>query len=86
MVPVILIAVCLSLMDFQNNAVTVIAIGIAASWSVFVFWRGVVSMRSVMNAMKDEPYDRVGKYRLSKEYWGTESAAVTRRRKKNVNG
>lgn len=57
-----------------------------ALWAAFVMWRGVLFMRSTLNDMKDEPYDRVGKYRLSREYWTTESAAAARYRKKKMNG
>ena len=58
----------------------------AALWFGFVMWRAALHMRAVMAEMKDEPYDRVGKYRLSKEYWATESAAAARYRKKKKNG
>ena len=70
----------------SNAFLSIAAFAWFALWAAFVMWRGALLMRSTLNDMKDEPYDRVGKYRLSKEYWATESAAAARYRKKKMNG
>jgi hypothetical protein len=53
----------------------------AALWTGFVSWRAYRLMRAT-GIKGDRAYDRKGKFRLSHEYWSTESATASGRRKK----
>ena len=72
----------LPLVWIRDGAATALALIWLALWSGFIMWRGFLYMRRVTAEMKGEPYDRHGKYRLSKEYWGTESVAAARYRER----
>lgn len=50
-------------------------------WSGFIAWRWWVYMK-VEATRSDRAYDRKGKFRLVREYWGTESATSAKARKK----
>ena len=56
-----------------------------AFWSAFVSWRWWIYMRAA-SAMADKKYDRIGKFRLAREYWNTESATAALNRKKKKHG
>jgi len=52
----------------------------AIAWFGFYLWALIVALR--LDARQgDLDYDRRGKYKLSKEYWDTESATSTRANK-----
>lgn len=58
---------------------TLFWLGIAwgTAWSALYLWAFIVAMK--MDSRKgDLDYDQSGKYKLSKEYWDTESATSTK--------
>jgi len=55
----------------------------AIAWSGFYHWALIVAIRKE-GRKGDLDYDRSGKYRLSKEYWDTESATSTKAKKAKV--
>ncbi|EQB15612.1 hypothetical protein [Sphingobium lactosutens] len=56
-----------------------------AAWVAFVGWRWWVVMKRA-SIEQDRKYDRVGKFRLAREYWNTESATAALDRKKKTHG
>ena len=54
---------------------------LAAIWESFVAWRLWRGLRAG-GTRGDREYDRKGKFKLSREYWTSESATAARRRKK----
>jgi hypothetical protein len=57
----------------------------AIAWSAFYLWAFIVAIR--IDARKgDLDYDRRGKYKLSKEYWDTESATASKAKRKKPRG
>ncbi len=67
-------------MFFDNSTVWAVAWIWFLLWEGFVFWRWWVYMK-VEAERSDRAYDRKGKFRLSREYWDTESATASRARK-----
>ena len=51
------------------------------SWTAFTFWRWWIFMRVVAHDA-DRKFDRVGKFKLAREYWDSESASAAAARKK----
>lgn len=70
---------------FQHSPVVWVGIGWAIAWSAFYLWALITATR-LAGRKGDLDYDRRGKYKLSKEYWDTESAtsakAKTAKRKR----
>ncbi|WP_369025503.1 hypothetical protein [Qipengyuania sp. RANM35] len=69
-------------MVIESKALVTIAWVWFAVWTSFVMWRWWLMMRTATGEA-DETFDKEGKFKLSKEYWTTESAtsAAKRRRK-----
>ena len=67
----------------QSPALSLLGVASAIAWSAFYLWALIVAIR--LDARKgDLDYDRRGKYKLSKEYWDTESATSTKAKKAKV--
>jgi hypothetical protein len=64
-----------------NWIVWVIVAGVSGGWVLFVAWR-TWRMTKATVLKSDREYDQKGKFQLSREYWGSESATAARRHKK----
>jgi hypothetical protein len=74
------IGVLIAIVFKQNPILFWLGTAVAIAWSGFYFCAMFVAIR--LEARKgDLDYDRRGKYRLSKEYWDTESASSARAKK-----
>jgi hypothetical protein len=67
---------------FDSTALWVSAWAWFLLWSAFVRWRWWLHMRCV-SKRADRAYDRQGKYRLSRDYYDSESATSAKARKKS---
>lgn len=69
------------LMIGPTSVSTAIGWGWFGLWNLFIFWRFWFYLREISRE-GDRHYDRVGKYRLDKEYHDTESATSAAERKR----
>ena len=77
--------VWLLLLSRGNMLIQVAFLGTQVAWIAFVGWRWWRFMTRA-SAEQDRKYDRVGKFRLAREYWNTESATAALNRKKKKHG
>jgi len=50
--------------------------GLHALWVAFIAWRWLIVIKQAA-AIQDRKYDSVGKFRLAREYWNTESVTAS---------